>query len=35
MVRPRTPVGTFGEIEFKTMLNCTVRARIRFRDVDG
>ncbi|MBE7324258.1 DUF3435 domain-containing protein [Nocardioides sp. Y6] len=34
MARPRTPVGTFGRIEFST-LNGQVRARTRFRDVDG
>ena len=35
MVRPRTPVGTFGEIEFSRLANGTVRARTRFRDHDG
>jgi hypothetical protein len=35
MARPRTPIGTFGEIEFKTMSNGSVRARTRFRDHDG
>lgn len=35
MARPRTPVGTFGEIEFRKLANGTVRARTRFRDHDG
>lgn len=35
MARPRTPIGTFGEIEFKKLANGTVRARTRFRDHDG
>jgi len=35
MSRPRTPIGTFGQIEFKTMPGDQVRARTRFRDVDG
>ena len=35
MVRPRTPIGTFGELEFTTLPNGTVRARTRFRDHDG
>ena len=35
MARPRTPIGTFGELEFTTLLNGTVRARTRFRDHDG
>lgn len=35
MARPRTPIGTFGEIEFATMSNGGVRARVRFRDLDG
>ncbi len=35
MARPRTPIGTFGEIEFNKLANDTVRARTRFRDHDG
>jgi len=35
MSRPRTPVGTFGQIEFTTMPSGQVRARTRVRDVDG
>ncbi len=35
MARPRTPIGTFGEIEFTKLPNGTVRARTRFRDHDG
>ncbi len=35
MSRPRTPVGTFGQVEFTTMSGGQVRARTRFRDVDG
>ncbi len=35
MGRPRTPVGTFGEIEFTALSNGSVRARARFRDHDG
>lgn len=35
MARPRTPIGTFGEIEFTRLPNGTVRARTRFRDHDG
>lgn len=35
MARPRTPIGTFGELEFTTLPNGTVRARTRFRDHDG
>jgi hypothetical protein len=35
MGRPRTPIGTFGEIEFTKLPNGTVRARTRFRDHDG
>jgi integrase len=33
--RPRTPIGTFGQIEFTTTPSGSVRARTRFRDVDG
>lgn len=35
MARPRTPIGTFGDIEFTTLSNGSVRARTRFRDFDG
>ncbi|AXT85103.1 site-specific integrase [Aeromicrobium sp. A1-2] len=35
MARPRTPVGTFGDIEFTALPNGDVRARTRFRDYDG
>jgi hypothetical protein len=35
MARPRTPIGTFGEIEFTKLANGSVRARTRFRDHDG
>jgi integrase len=35
MARPRTPIGTFGEIYFEPTLNGQVRARARFRDDDG
>lgn len=35
MARPRTPIGTYGEIEFTTMPSGSERARVRFRDHDG
>ena len=35
MARPRTPIGTFGEIEFSPLPTGGVRARVRFRDHDG
>ena len=35
MARPRTPIGTFGNFLFDTMLNGTIRARVRFRYDDG
>ena len=35
MARPRTPIGTFGDIEFSNLISGTVRARVRFRDLDG
>jgi integrase len=36
VARPRTPIGTFGDIEFTTLLpGGSVRARVRFRDDDG
>jgi len=33
--RPRTPIGTFGELEFTTLENGKVQARTRYRDWDG
>ena len=35
MARPRTPIGTFGNIEFTALPNGVVRARTRVRDYDG
>ncbi len=35
MARPRTPIGTFGAIDFKTTPGGRIRARVRFRDDDG
>lgn len=35
MSRPRTPIGTFGEIDFTMNPDGRVRARVRFRDDDG
>ena len=35
MARPRTPIGTFGQIDFRINPNGSVRARTRFRDDDG
>jgi integrase len=35
MARPRTPIGTYGDIEFTALSNGTIRARTRFRDHDG
>jgi hypothetical protein len=35
MARPRTPIGTFGEIDYRTNSSGTVRARSRYRDDDG
>lgn len=35
MSRPRTPIGTFGEIDFATAASGRVRARVRVRDDDG
>ena len=32
---PRTPIGTFGEIDFRTNPGGGVWARVRFRDDDG
>lgn len=35
MARPRTPIGTFGDIDFTTLGPERVRARTRVRDFDG
>ena len=35
MARPRTPIGTFGDIDFTTLTPERVRARTRGRDFDG
>ena len=35
MARPRTPIGTFGEITYLPIGGGGVRARLRFRDDDG
>ena len=35
MGRPRTPIGTFGEIFFEKTPSGQVRARARYRDDDG
>lgn len=35
MVRPRTPIGTFGDISFIKATGGRFRARTRFRDHDG
>ena len=35
MARPRTPIGTFGDIDFTTLGPERVRARTRIRDFDG
>ena len=35
MARPRTPIGTFGDISFVKVARGRVRARTRFRDDDG
>ena len=35
MVRPRTPIGTFGEIYFEKASGGRTRAFARFRDHDG
>ncbi|WP_308203253.1 tyrosine-type recombinase/integrase [Georgenia satyanarayanai] len=35
MARPRTPIGTFGDIEFTALANGVVRARVRVRDLVG
>jgi hypothetical protein len=33
--RPRTPIGTLGEIHFEKTPSGQVRARARYRDDDG
>ncbi|WOQ68624.1 site-specific integrase [Microbacterium limosum] len=35
MARPRTPLGTFGQIRFESKENGQIRAVARFRDNDG
>ncbi|GAA3539449.1 tyrosine-type recombinase/integrase [Nocardioides daeguensis] len=35
MARPRTPIGTFGDISYISASGGQVRARTRFRDTDG
>lgn len=35
MGRPRTPIGTFGDITYVKMPGGRVRARTRYRDDDG
>lgn len=35
MARPRTPIGTFGDISFIKATGGQVRARTRYRDDDG
>lgn len=35
MARPRTPIGTFGDIDFFTTHSGVVGARVRYRDDDG
>nr|WP_246402723.1 hypothetical protein [Promicromonospora sukumoe] len=35
MARPRTPIGTFGQISFASETTTTVTAHARFRDYDG
>ena len=35
MGRPRTPIGTFGEIHYESTQSGQVRARARYRDDDG
>lgn len=35
MGRPRTPIGTFGDITYVKVLGGRVRARARYRDDDG
>jgi integrase len=35
MARPRTPIGTFGEIRFEDQASGRIRALVRFRDHDG
>ncbi len=33
--RPRTAIGTFGDFTYVAAANGKVKARVRFRDVDG
>jgi hypothetical protein len=35
VARPRTPIGTFGDITFIPAGGGKVKARVRFRDHDG
>lgn len=35
MGRPRTPIGTFGDITYVKVAGGRVRARTRYRDDDG
>jgi hypothetical protein len=35
MARPRTPIGTFGDISYVTAAGGQIRARTRYRDDDG
>lgn len=35
MGRPRTPIGTFGDITYVKVSGARVRARTRYRDDDG
>lgn len=35
MARPRTPIGTFGDISYIRVNGATFRARTRYRDDDG
>jgi hypothetical protein len=35
MGRPRTPIGTFGDISYAKTASGQIRARTRFRDDDG
>jgi hypothetical protein len=35
VARPRTPIGTFGEITFHPKGTGRIRARLRYRDDDG
>jgi hypothetical protein len=35
VARPRTPIGTFGDMDFTHLASGRVRARTRVRDFDG